>query len=71
VTPGTRQHLRCPGKALLDARHYLAPQMVAAVAAIGIAFVFDPVQRVFFRISGEQRSRQVEKWPDQARTAGL
>jgi hypothetical protein len=71
VAGGARQRPRSGRKSLLDARQHGLAQVVAAIAAIGVALVLDPDQRILGGVAGDQRSRHVEQRPDQAWPAGL
>jgi hypothetical protein len=62
--PGPAQHRETAG---LDARHHLPPQVVAAVAQIGVALVFNPGQRMRLAVAGNDRPRQFKQGPDQTR----
>lgn len=68
---GTRQCLSSAGKMDRNARHDFTSQVVSAIVAIGIAFVFDPGQRMHFCIAQDQRPRNIEEWANQARATWL
>jgi hypothetical protein len=61
VARETRRRLAPAGKARIEERRDLVPQVVTVMHARGVGLVLDPAEARFFRVRAQLRARNTEK----------